>query len=278
MTFTARLAQQQGQGEFPGRLPKTFSSNCEGRQSPISASWMTAAFEARPWSRCTAPSASQPAQRPRADKWFRNQVHLVRLSCWGWKMQSKRSEGNTTHWHDTTGTTYQGLRKNQDTTYQTRSKRRYYVQFSDKNKERSAWAKQESTSRQQFLLKQTRKKMASWMSDPLLLRAVLCDPLPRTALVVGRAGRQLFRKNKRNIERQIKTQSGKWNSCPTRMFTQQWAQKSLDIGHAQRDGFHLLRKLKLLVFGGSLYFFDTVEDNGWDVPRRCGCRNCSLSL
>ena len=31
MTFTARLAQQQGQGEFPGRLPKTFSSNCEGR-------------------------------------------------------------------------------------------------------------------------------------------------------------------------------------------------------------------------------------------------------
>ena len=25
MTFTARLAQQQGQGEFPGRLPKTFS-------------------------------------------------------------------------------------------------------------------------------------------------------------------------------------------------------------------------------------------------------------
>ena len=32
MTFTARLAQQQGQGEFPGRLPKTFSSNCEANK------------------------------------------------------------------------------------------------------------------------------------------------------------------------------------------------------------------------------------------------------
>ena len=60
------------------------------------------------------------------------------------------------------------------------------------------------------------------------------------------------------------------------MFTQQWAQKSLDSGHAQRDGFHLLRKLNLVVFGGSLCFFDTIEDNAWDVLRQCGCRNCSL--
>ena len=67
--------------------------------------------------------------------------------------------------------------ENQDTTHQTCSKRRYYVQFSDKKKEKNCLSKTRKpvfgTSRQQFLMKQTRKKMASWMLKPQLLRAVL---------------------------------------------------------------------------------------------------------
>ena len=164
--------------------------------------------------------------------------------------------------------------------------------FPTKRKKESAWTKQESLNSEHrdnnfWWNKPERKGQVECWNHSC---CVLCSYFYRSFVVPllrspsSDCSRRrpcwtsIFRKNERNIERQIKTQSGKWNSCPTRMFTQQWAQKSLDIGHAQRDGFHLLRKLKLVVFGGSLCFFDTVEDNAWDVPRWCGCRNCSLSL